>query len=441
MSRRCGHRHCAFYTPSLINIKEFAVGSAVSGGGLPTVVLAVVLACTQGQARSQQLEPSPNEALYRQALTWLAEGRTDQARAALQQLLELEPEHAGAWLDLAILECSTGRATEAELLFASIEKRFAPPPSLLEVIAQLRRQGCQRELSAGNFKLRLGVGTDSNVNQGASNPSFSLGSGTGVSSVVLAPEFTPRADQFQSLMAEWTQALPSDGAQGYVQVQARQHNHYPQYDLGSFAMGLEQAWKTSDWSWRASGGLGLTTLGGSVYQRQGQLQLQVTAPPIFPTGWEAGALGGWATVAYPTLSGFDSKLWEARAVLSYRFGTGFLQASLGYALDQGDAQRPGNDRQGAVASLNVRARLGERLSGEAGWSYQNWQGEQAYSPGLLDERRRQQVTLLRAGVTYAITSQQALLVELRQVYNRENISLFDYRGLQAQLGWTWQLPN
>ena len=206
-------------------------------------------------------------------------------------------------------------------------------------------------------------------------------------------------------------------------------------------VGAEHPWQLGRWTLRANGSAGLTALGGSVYQRQLQLQLQATAPLGLPTGWVAGASGGWTGVSYPTLTGFDSNLWESRGLLVYRSDDAFLQASVGYALDRGDAQRPGNDRSGAVLSLTARRRLVGHVVGELGWNYQSWHGEEVYSPGLIDERRRQHTQLLRASVTVPVTRQQAVHVELRAVRNRENISIFEFRGKQLQLSWEWSLPH
>ncbi len=77
----------------------------------------------------------------------LAEGRLDETRELLQQVLRLQPNHAGAWMDMAVLQCNTGYAADAEALFDAIENRFAPPPALLEVIRQLRDRGCKPVLA------------------------------------------------------------------------------------------------------------------------------------------------------------------------------------------------------------------------------------------------------------------------------------------------------
>ena len=378
--------------------------------------------------------------LYQTASRLMDEQRYDEARAVLERLLLLEPEHAGAWLDLAVLQCNAGRGQLAESLFKTIEQRFTPPPALQDVINQLRSRGCVSAAPVGMARVRVGRVHDSNVNQGAISPFFNVGSGASLVTLELAPEYAPRGDGGTTVSAEYSRALPG-GTLGFAQLQARQYDHLPQYNLNSVVLGAEHPWQLGSWTVRAIGSAGLTSLGGAVYQRQLQVQVQATAPLGLPTGWEAGASGGWTGVRYPTLTGFDSKLWESRGLLVYRSDDVFLQASMGYALDRGDAQRPGNDRSGAVLSLTGRRRLVGDVVGELGWNYQSWHGQEAYSPGLIDERRRQHTQLLRAAVTMPLTRQQAVHVELRAVRNRENISIFEFRGKQLQVSWEWSLPH
>lgn len=393
-----------------------------------------------GAAVGATAEPEQDTDLYQSATQLMAEARFDEARKVLELLLQQQPEHAGAWLDLAILQCNTGHAAEAETLFQTIERRFNPPPALLDVITQLRTRGCQSAAAAGNARVRVGRGRDTNVNQGAISPFFNLGSGANLVTLELAPEYTPRADSVTSVVADYSKTLPG-GTLGFAQFQGRQYDQLSQYNLNSLVLGLEQPWQREGWALRASGSLGLTTLGGAVYQRQAQLQLQATAPLGLPPGWELGVSGGLTGVAYPTLDGFDSTLWESRGLLVFRSDDAFAQASLGYALDRGTAQRPGNDRRGAVVSLTGRRRLPGDMVGELGWTYQTWQGEQAYSPGLIDERRRQRTSLLRAALTLPLSRQHALHVELRDVRNHENISIFEFEGRQLQVSWEWHLPH
>jgi len=157
-----------------------------------------------------------------------------------------------------------------------------------------------------------------------------------------------------------------------------------------------------------------------------------------PAGLTLGLLNSWTNVTYPTLTGFDSQLWESRGQLTYKTARAMVQANAGYAFDKGTDQRPGNDRRGAVAGMSGQMLLGSHLLGELGWSYQQSNGSRAYSPSLIDTQRQQATLLWRLALTYPVAPQHALHLEYRDVRNKENISLFAYQGKMLQLSWEWR---
>lgn len=374
---------------------------------------------------------------YLDALQPMIEGRFEEASEALRRLAAQEPEHAGAWLDLAILQCRLGYAREAEMLFEAIEARFDPPPGIREIIALQRAHGCQPPGLRWDGRVRLGAGTDSNVNQGASNPNFTIGQGSNVLSLTLSPEFTPQRDRFSNVSLEGSFASVQ-GWQGYAQLQARNYGRLSRYDSLAGSASLERVRRFGAWDTRLGAALGFTQLGGRDYQRYAAVSAWVEPPLPLPPGWQAAWLNNVSHVTYPGQSYFDSSIWETRAVLTYQTADVWVQGSSGYGLDVGRGERAGGNRHGLFASLSARTLLGGRVTGELGWLYQYWTGARDYSPGLIDTTRRQHTQLLRALFTLPLNKEHGLFLELRSVYNRENISLFAYQSHSAQLGWQWQ---
>lgn len=84
--------------------------------GATLMMAAATVAYAQG-------DPTGQDA-YLEAMRLIANGQKQDASDALTRMIQQEPEHAGAWLDLAILQCEMGRAEEAERLFAEIVARF-----------------------------------------------------------------------------------------------------------------------------------------------------------------------------------------------------------------------------------------------------------------------------------------------------------------------------
>ena len=378
-----------------------------------------------------------DDSAYQDALRLLGEGRIEEARAAFKAVIAQQEEHAGAWLDLAIVQCGMGLAEEAENLFQHILERFDPPPAIRELIRQTRARGCQRRMPErlSSHRFDLSRGRDSNVNQGAAHP-FSLGG------FPLAPEFFPHADDFTQMGLESTTLFIRRGVTLHARLQARRHYHLSRYDLASGIVAAEQILRPGSWEVRLGLTLGATRLGSHLYQKQAGVYAQISPPwPALPAGWRYSFISDINQVRYPTLEHFDAKLSKHQFVLTFRNGETRLMGSVGMLRDFGDAARPGGDKQGWAANLTWRQGLGERLAGEFSWARQDWKGRKVYFSGLIDTnvRRDQHTTLWRAALTRSLNARHSLILEFRDLYNRENIGLFSYRARQFMLGWQYSL--
>lgn len=376
------------------------------------------------------------EELYQNALQSISEGRKNDASRMLMKVIEREPLHAGAWLDLAMIQCGLGHAEEAERLFAEVETRFNPSPGMLEVIANERETGCTSWSPSSSTALTLARGADRNVNQGASNPYFMIGT----SQEELLPDFLPKRDQYSQLSGEYTRDLTPNGSVGFAQFQARRNDTLRGYDNASLFAGIESPYRWGRWTLRTTAMLGLVTLGGSLYQRQVQLQARIGPPLPLPNSTQFTLMGGLTHTQYLKLTTFDATTYEVRGQFTHRRGDFFASTSLGLQYDHGDALRPGGSRDGYVFNLSARKRLLEQWTGELNYTRQHWQSATAYSPGVIDDVRRQVSHLLRGAVIYPVGKNHLLQLELRLVRNRENISLFQYNNRQLQLSWQWQQP-
>jgi len=402
------------------------------------LLLGGVLALPAG-ALAAPASPGENDA-YHEAMLAIAQGRLADAQKFLSILTESEPLHAGARLDLALLYCAMGDAASANLLFDDIEQRFAPPPAIAAVIAQQRQQGCAGWRARSLGTLRLGRGFDSNVNQGALNPVFSLSSGLGQIDLVLLPAYLPQKDASNSLALEWQRELSPTGTAGTLQLQARQHDRQRAYDTAALFAGVEQPWHWGGWAARGGVTGGVSSLDGRLYTRQAQAQLELVPALNLPPEWQLGLGASWTGIRYPGLSQMDARWLESRLVLRYhRAGSGW-QAQAGSLRDAQRGNRPGGDRSGWQLGLQGRIGLGAGVVGELGWQTQHWRGAQVYAPGLIDVVRRQHTRQLRAAVVYQPSEQQSLTLELKDVFNDENVSVFSYRERVVQLLWQWQLP-
>ncbi|WP_334187498.1 tetratricopeptide repeat protein [Noviherbaspirillum sp.] len=397
-------------------------------------LFALLFVCTASAHAQLQLA---QQDLYLDAMRSIADGRKTDASDALTRMIEQEPQHAGAWLDLAIIQCELGRAAEAERLFNVIETRFSPPPAILEVIARQRAEGCAGWQPRRQFSVSLGRGIDSNVNQGASNPIFTIGSGDYRVDLELLPEYLPQHDQYTVLSTEYMRELTPNGVNGYLQFRALHNDTFSRYSTSSLVAGVERPWRIGDWAMRGTALVGLHGLGGKLYQIQSQVQTRVTVPLKLPDNFQTSVIASVSNLNYPSLSSFDANTAELRGVLSYNSERTQGQTSVGYISDRGAANRPGGDRTGWFANLHARRRINDFLTGEFGWSYHRWQGESMYSPGFIDEIRHQKTSVLRGALVFPIADKQAIYIEVRKVKNNENISVFQYNSRQLQVSWQW----
>lgn len=372
--------------------------------------------------------------LYARALQAIAEGRHEEARILLSHLAAVQPEHAGAWLDLAILHCALGNRMEAEALFETIELRFAPGPALRELIARQLAGGCQRAREPVALRVRVSRGYDDNANQGASNPNLPIGGGPGGVTLVLAPEYAPRGDGFSSVQVDAALPLSGSGLAGFGQLAMRRHDEVQAFDIHALALGLEQPWTLGDWQVRASLAGSLLALDGSLYQQSALLQGQVTPPLPLPEPWTFSLVGAQSFLMYADQPVFDARQSELRGVLGHEGARSRLNLAVAALRDHGRQDRPGGDRDGWSVSV-----WGQRLWGTATaeflWSRQRWEGSRRFAPGLIEQIRQQDVEQWRLALIQPVVGRHSVMAEVRQVDNRENIGIFSFRSRQVSLGW------
>ena len=382
-------------------------------------------------------EDAETEALYQQALLALAEGRRTDASSMLRQVIDKEPRHAGAWLDLAMTQCGLGNGQEAERLFDTVETRFNPAPEMLELIAEMREEGCKPWRPTSSMVISFGRGVDQNVNQGASTSTLRIEGST--TELPLRDQFLPKHDGYTIGGVDYLRDLTPNGTIGFAQLQWRRNDSLHDYDSTALFAGVETPYRFGNWGMRGTAIAGAVSLGGHVYQRQAQLQARVAPPVSLPRNMTFDVMGGLTYNDYLSLTHFDSRTFELRPEFVYRSGDLLGNASLGFLDDKGEADRPGGNRHGQFLNLLVRHPLGWHTTGELAYTRQTWRSAHAYAPDLLIPQIRDQATqVLRASLTFQIDTHQSLLLEARGVRNRENISIFQYNNRQLQLSWRWQ---
>ncbi|OON60761.1 hypothetical protein B0920_17555 [Massilia sp. KIM] len=406
---------------------------------LPSLLRALapcILACAAGPALAQSAADEA-QVLYERALQAIAEGRKDDASRTLMGVIEKEALHAGAYLEVALIQCSLGKSDEAERLFAIVETRFDPPRPILELIAEARDTGCDTWQPVKSTSFSLTRGVDNNVNQGARNPTYIIEREGGQVVLPLQAEFLPQRDHYTAFNLDHTRELTPNGVSGFLQLTGRRNDSLHRYDSASLYAGVDSPYRWGAWPVRASAILGATVLDGRLYQRQLQLQTRVGVPLPLPAGMALNVSGAVSRSQYIALTNFDSTLMEMTSLLSYRGDSLYASMSHAWMSDRAVRERPGGDRHGYATTLLARRPLW-RFSAEVSFSYQSWKSAEAYVPGLIEAVRDQNTRVVRAALSYPVKRNQSLRLEARAVRNSENISIFQYDNRQIQLSWQWQ---
>lgn len=396
----------------------------------------LILKTSQSYAFAQDIEGS--ETMYLKALQLIAEHRFDDAKTMLIKVIENEPKHAGAWLDLAIVQCELGNKNEADRLFDLLAQRFNPPPTILEIIAKQKSQHCADSKFTKQFAFNIERGYDSNVNQGASNANFTLGNGTSQIELTLLPEFLPKSDKFSSISFSANANQPTNGIGAFSYFNLRQYDNYSNFNTALVAAGLEKTWKADKWTTNLSLGSSFLLLNDHFYQKQTGLHASIAPLKLLPKNIQIGFIGGVTTISYPTLTNYDSNTFEIKTQLLYANEQMQLQGTSGYVLDKPKLARPGGERQGSFASVTLKNKISSSLETELSWGRQLWNSQFSYSPGLINEKRRQDTELVKFALILPLSNNQNVRIELRSLNNRENISILQYKNKSILVGWNWQ---
>ncbi len=117
---------------------------------------------------AQSISPTNSDfdALYEEAQAAMSAGDRVRAISLMERVIQLNPQSAGALLDLALLYCELGEAGASDQWFSELERRYTLPESIKFLIQFRRQMGCLAQPKQANyqFQAQLTRGLVSNVN-------------------------------------------------------------------------------------------------------------------------------------------------------------------------------------------------------------------------------------------------------------------------------------
>jgi hypothetical protein len=392
--------------------------------------LALALACCAVRA-----EPQPPAAPLNPRKLMERAGPDEALEKSVEQI-ERDPAQAGAWLDLAVGLCQKGRGADAMAVLSHVQSAYSPPEGILEVINLLRASSCEGPHRDVRVTVAAQRGYDNNVNQGASNPLFAVGTDVGELLLVLSPDFLPKGDHYRQADAGLA-FRPRQGVQVNLQVREKRYDRLFDLNTRIAAASAEKDWICFTGGCAIGATLGRIDLGGKPYQYVGNVQAAWTSAP----GRWGGAVAfeaGLTRQKFPSEPTLDAWIGLGKVTWKLPAPAGQIQLSSSAGLDVPTSDRPGGRR--TLAALGAAGFHDVPYGLQVDWSLQSQLTHDAsvYSPPLINSVRRPLLRVATVGLTKSLTASQKLRLEYRYTDNRDTVSLFSYRSNALALSWQWR---
>ncbi len=395
---------------------------------IPRLLTALFLASGLGCAYAEPGPAAPPPA-YDAALEALLAGDQIEAVRRLWRIVESEPDHAGAWLDLGLIYCDSGMALAAGRIFDHVERRFSPGEAILQLIGLVRSRGCRPPPPPPPpFRLLVGLraGHDSNPNFGLAADSLTLRINGVPTPVALNAASRPQPSAWSAinLLAEGS---PAPGWRLHALAGLADYRRGGEHDQRRFLLAASHAAGPAYTSAWLSG----TWLGGDAYQGVAGFRHR---RQLGEGRWEADLI--LQRLHHPGRNVLDG--WTLEPRLGYRLelpGEGLLVLAAGPHLDRPDAaDRPGGRRLGAALQLDLVQPLpgGWRLDAFA--RAQRLADADAYSPLFGDAHRSQRLGLLSLNLGRPVGKAARCGLQYQALDSRDPIPVFTYRQHIASVG-------
>jgi len=318
-------------------------------------------ACSISAAQSLPTN-SDFDVLYEEAQAAMSAGDRSRAVNLLERVVQLNPQSAGALLDLALLHCELGDTGAAYQRFSELERRFALPESIESLIRFRRELGCLAQTNY-QFQAQLTKGSVSNVNAAPLSSIVQIGSGERAIFLELTERNRPTSDRFTAFGFQSVGPAASDpNAKWLVFVDSRHYETRSDLNLTNLILGYARPapftlGRLTDVSWSAS--LGRVLLGERGFERSYRFAADAwslkQSALNHATNRARWGLGSAVSLnRYDQDSRFNSQRIEllARAeVLPFR-SLG-ISGYAGSIWDLSTDGRPGGDRRGAIVGTEL----------------------------------------------------------------------------------------
>ncbi|RZI43629.1 tetratricopeptide repeat protein [Herbaspirillum sp. HC18] len=361
------------------------------------------------------------------------------AVTAFERVVLMQPDNAGAWLDLAIASAETGNLSGATAYFDYIEERFSPPPAVRMIISRYRaRLAARPEVSPWQVQLDAMFGVDSNANSGLQSSAIPLTFGAERVDLVLDPSFHARADRFVQAGVVAVYRQPLGNSIGEIAMGVRTRDYLHEKNFSTFSANLGAGIHRATYVGDAAAWLHLENLwlGGNPLMRNVRAVVQLERP------YETCRLGLSAEAEwrrYTTQNILDANLiWgQAGVACDWRIAQVPVQTIL---IGRTGFDDPTGDRAGGETLHNeLIAQIGMPIAwgalAELSMTWANARDKEGYSP-LLEQNAARHLDrrTLRLLVTVPLTSSSDVQILAEDNRFKSNLALFQQTGQTLSVG-------
>ncbi len=375
----------------------------------------------------------------------LAAGHPDKATLALFRVIALEPEHAGALIDIGRAYLALRNYEQARASFESLLALNPPPDVRLQLLSYLEQARQARpEQAPGGLSprgyLAAVLGHSNNVNQAPGLPQIFVPAFG--ATFELASQNLKKADGFSGVMGGIDATLPLDanyvliGGAGFSE---RRNDHEPAFNLGGLGghVGLVAATKTQ--SLRAQLLSGRDWLGGSPNRTTNALGLDYLRQTGANTRLLAFSQAGRVRYLPQSLRLFDTAFVNAGVGVTQQLAgksTVFATISTGHQNDIGG--NPSGDRRQIGLRVGAEMPLWDTLKLSGNVAVERGHYDRV-DPSFLIERRELRRSY-EVALQYSVSRRTLLLFGLSQSTQRANIPIYEYARRESSIMLRYDFP-
>jgi tetratricopeptide (TPR) repeat protein len=362
------------------------------------------------------------------------------AAIAFERVVLMQPDNAGAWLDLAVSSLEAGHIASASAYFDHVEASFAPPPGLRAVIAEYRERmkGVAPPVSGWHFSVEALGGHDTNANSGLKNSSIPLTVGGDIVDLPLDPSYQAHGDNFvqANASASYRQLVGNNLLEAALSVRQRtyaaEHN-FSTTDLTASAGGTRSTGLGDISLW---GHVSDLSLGGVRLMRSMRFYAQLEqSVKLCRLGLSAES----DLRRYVTLTNLNANLLWLQTGLACEVRAGAMPIQTAVfirgGVDVPTGVRAGGQTRHAEIVAQVSAPLAWGISADLSISVANAQDREGYSALLeLNAARRLTRQYTRLSLSYPLMPGMQLVGALDDSRIRSNLPLFEQSGRTVSLG-------